>query len=227
MRCQTPGAAPRRRGRAPGSRSRRSRSASGGTRPRGCARCRPRAPPRAPATCVARERRRDDGVRALEEVVDDLDVLRAGAEARERIDEPLQAVVALDDLLRRRLADQVRLVVDDERARAVEVHDVDEAVQQHAVVLEREVPLLLHAVERRDAPRELGVAVRDDERADPLELVVADGRIPDRAPARDPAATALRDRPARGACAPRRRSRSRAGRRRRCRRACRSGMPTT
>ena len=66
----------------------------------------------------AREGRRDDGVRPLEEVVDDLDLLRPGAEARERVDEPLQPVVGLDDLLRRALGERVRLVVEDERARA-------------------------------------------------------------------------------------------------------------
>ena len=65
----------------------------------------------------ARVKTRLDGrVRPLEEVVDDLDLLRPGAEARERVDEPLQPVVLLDDLLRRRLAERVRLVVDDERA---------------------------------------------------------------------------------------------------------------
>ena len=48
---------------------------------------------------VAREHRRNDRVRALEEVVDDFDVLRARPEARKRIDQPLQAVVAVDDLL--------------------------------------------------------------------------------------------------------------------------------
>ena len=51
---------------------------------------------------AASERRRDDGVRPLEEVVDDLDLLGAGPEAGERVDEPLQPVVGLDDLLRRR-----------------------------------------------------------------------------------------------------------------------------
>jgi hypothetical protein len=80
-------------------------------------------------------------------VVDDLDALCAGAEARERVDEPLQAIVLLDDLRGRRLLEQVRLVVHDERALAVEVHRVDEPVQQHAVVLEREVPLLVDARE--------------------------------------------------------------------------------
>ena len=47
-----------------------------------------------------RERRRDHGVGPLEEVVDDLDLVRARAEAGERVDEPLQAIVGLDDLRR-------------------------------------------------------------------------------------------------------------------------------
>ncbi len=37
---------------------------------------------------------------------------------------------------------------------------VDEAVHEHAVVLEREVALLLDALQRRDATGELGLAVR-------------------------------------------------------------------
>ena len=41
-------------------------------------------------TSVARERRRDDGVGALEERVDHLDLLVARPEARERVDEPLE-----------------------------------------------------------------------------------------------------------------------------------------
>src|SRR5438128_12331701 len=45
----------------------------------------------------------DDRVGPLEEVVDDLDLLRAGAEARERVHQSLQAVVARDDLFRRPL----------------------------------------------------------------------------------------------------------------------------
>ena len=90
-------------------------------------------------------------VRPLEEVVDDLDLLRAGAEARERVDEPLQPVVGLDDLLRRRLADAVRLVVDDERPCRPRVEHVEEAVDEDAVVLEREVALLLDAREGSDA----------------------------------------------------------------------------
>ncbi len=106
------------------------------------------------------ERRRDDGVRPLEEVVDDLDLLGSGAEAGERVDETLQRVVGLDDLLRRRVADQVRLVVQDERPRPAVVQDVEKAVQEDAVVLEGEVPFLVDAIERGDPPRELGVAIR-------------------------------------------------------------------
>src|SRR3954471_19467115 len=98
---------------------------------------------------VALERRRHDRVGALEEVVHDLDALGTGAEARKRVHEPLQPVVVVDDLSRRRVAEQIRLVVDDERNLAVDVHRVHEAVQQDAVVLEREVTLLLDTGERR------------------------------------------------------------------------------
>ena len=52
------------------------------------------------------KRRRDDRVRPLEEVVDDLDLLGSGAEAGERVDEPLEPVVVLDDLLGRALASE-------------------------------------------------------------------------------------------------------------------------
>ena len=87
------------------------------------------------------ERRRDDGVGPLEEVVDDLDLVGAGAEARERVDEPLQPVVVLDDLVGRRLRERVRLVVEHERARALAPEHVEAPVQEDAVVLERERPL--------------------------------------------------------------------------------------
>ena len=78
----------------------------------------------------AREPRRRDRVRPLEEVVDDLHLVGAGAEARERVHEPLEPVVVLDDLLRRRVAEHVRLVVDDERLCRRDVQHVDEAVQR-------------------------------------------------------------------------------------------------
>ena len=58
------------------------------------------------------------------------------------------------------------------------MEDVEPAVQQHAVVLERERPLGLCARKGRDAPRELRVAVRAHEPADPLQLVVGHARIP-------------------------------------------------
>ena len=124
------------------------------------------------------EDRRDDCVGALEEVVDDLDLVGTCAEARERIDEPLQAVVVLDDLVRGPLLQRVRLVVDDERAAAVELQDVQAAAQENAVVLERERTLRARAGEGRDAARQVGLAVRAHEAGDPLELLVADARIP-------------------------------------------------
>ena len=77
----------------------------------------------------------------LEEVVDDLDLRRAGAETRERVDEPLQPVLVVDDLLRRALGERVRLVVDDERARPSRVEHVEEAADENVVVLEGELAL--------------------------------------------------------------------------------------
>ena len=52
---------------------------------------------------VGREERHDGLVGPLEELVDDLDLLRSGAEARQRVHEPLQAVVRLGHLLGRRV----------------------------------------------------------------------------------------------------------------------------
>src|SRR5215211_9403885 len=72
------------------------------------------------------ERCADGRVRTLEEVVNDLHLGRAAAEARERVDEPLQPVLVLDDLVRWVLGERVRLVVDDERAIAVTVEHVVE-----------------------------------------------------------------------------------------------------
>src|SRR5947209_2601195 len=125
------------------------------------------------AQLVARERRRHHGVRTLEELVHDLDLVGAGAEARERVDEPLQPVPLLDDRFGRHVTDEVRLVVDDERPAAFEVQHVEEAVQKHAVVLERERPLLRHAGERRDATRDVRLAVSPDECADARDLLLA------------------------------------------------------
>ena len=124
------------------------------------------------------EHGRDDRVRPLEEVVHDLDLLCAGAEAGERVDEPLEVVVVLDDLLRRPLGERVRLVVHDERAVAVELEHVEPAVQQDAVVLERERALGATLASDGDPTRELRLAVRADERRDPLELLVGHRRVP-------------------------------------------------
>src|SRR5437763_13183101 len=80
------------------------------------------------------ERRADGRIGPLQELVDDLDLLDAGPEAGQRVDEPLEAVVALDQLFRRCLLEDVGLVVDDEGARAVSVKDVEAAAQENAVV---------------------------------------------------------------------------------------------
>ena len=105
---------------------------------------------------IAPEGRLDELVRPLEELVDDLDLLGARAEARERVDEPLQPVLGLDDLGGRALAEHVRLEVGDERAAAVQVEDVEHAVEEHAVVLECERPLGRDA---RRAPRARAASV--------------------------------------------------------------------
>ena len=116
---------------------------------------------------------------ALEELVDDLDLLGARAEARERVDEALQAVVALDDLLGRPLAERVRLVVE-RRAPA----------RRRSYSTSRRpcsrTPSCSNANGRSGgAPgsaairaRELRAAVRGDEPADPLELLVGRARVP-------------------------------------------------
>ena len=54
---------------------------------------------------------------------------------------------------------------------------VDAAVEQDAVVLERERPLGGRALERGDACAQLRLAVRGDEGTDPLELLVGHGRV--------------------------------------------------
>ena len=111
-------------------------------------------------------------------MVDDLDLVHTRTEAGERVDEPLQAIVGLDDLLGRSLGERVRLVVEHQRPRPLDVEDVEPAVQEHAVVLERERPLGPGARQRRDPLRQLGVAVAVDERRDPRQLLLRHGRIP-------------------------------------------------
>ncbi len=70
--------------------------------------------------------------------VDDLDLVCPGPEAGECVHEPLQAIVVLDDLVGRVLRQRVRLVVEHERLAALTPQNVEPAVQQDAVVLERE-----------------------------------------------------------------------------------------
>ena len=117
--------------------SRRTRSGSARSRRRRCARSPRTAPPRA-RTSSSVNVVDDRLVGPLEERVHDLDLLGAGAEADQSVDEPLQPVLLLDDVRRVELAEEVRLVVDDERARPVGVEHVQAAVQQDAVVLEGE-----------------------------------------------------------------------------------------
>ena len=111
-------------------------------------------------------------------MIDDLDLVRPGAEARQRVDEALQTVVGLDDLFRRALLERVRLVVDHQCPRAVELEHVEPALQQHTVVHEGERPLGGRAGQRGDAAREPRLAVRRHEAGDALQLVVRHARIP-------------------------------------------------
>ena len=61
---------------------------------------------------------------------------------------------------------------------AYEVEHVENAVEEHAVVLEGKGALGRDALEDRQSPRERRAAERLDEAADPLELFGAGGRIP-------------------------------------------------
>src|SRR5829696_4265758 len=86
-----------------------------------------------PSACGQRRRRRRRGPRQARARADDLDLGGAGAEAGERIDEPLETVLVLDDLLRRRLLERVRLVVEDEGLVVLLLEDVEPAVDQHTI----------------------------------------------------------------------------------------------
>ena len=89
----------------------------------------------------------------LEELVRDLDLARAAAEADERVDEPLQHVLRLDDLTWLTTFERVRLVVDDERPVALVPEHVEPAAQHDVVVLEREWALRSSAGQARHALR--------------------------------------------------------------------------
>jgi hypothetical protein len=77
----------------------------------------------------------------LEELIRDLDLVRTRVQAHQRVHEPLQRVLRLDDLGRRSALERVRLVVDDERVLPFAPEDVEAAANDDAVVLERERPL--------------------------------------------------------------------------------------
>ena len=106
------------------------------------------------ATSACGERPGDHVLRRLEELVDDLDVGRPRAHARKRIDRALAAVLVLDDLRGVTAAEGVRLVVEDQRSRAVSPEHVEAAVQEDALEQEGERSLHANAVELRDPARE-------------------------------------------------------------------------
>ena len=99
---------------------------------------------------------------SLEEVVDDLHLLRAGAQAGDGVDGLLGRVLLLDDLGRVAPLEQVRLVVEHECAVALEPEHVEPAVDEDAVELERKRPLGPHASQPRDpgGERRAGIGAR-------------------------------------------------------------------
>ena len=125
-----------------------------------------------------RERRRDDLVRLLEKLVRNLDLARTCAQADQRIHEPLQRVLRLDDLGRRSALERVRLVVDNQRLGAFSPEDVEAAADDDALMLERERPLGPSAGEPRHPSGEVGLAVRIDKRRDTIELLGGHLRVP-------------------------------------------------
>ena len=80
-------------------------------------------------------------------MVNDLDLLGAGTEAGQRVDQLLQPVVLRDDLVWFALGQRVRLVIQNEGAWAFPVEDVDAPVQEDAIVLEGEGQLGGRAVQ--------------------------------------------------------------------------------
>ena len=172
-------AARRRRRRAPGSRSRRTRSASGGTRRPGCGRSRRRDASSSRGASSAVKIARDDGVGILEEVVDDLDLARARAQAGDRVDDLLRQVLLLDDLGRVAAEQRVRLVVEHERPRRPRAR-ARRAGRSRARrrARTRTAARAGRRGARRCAPRAPSRVYERDEVADPRQLVVGDGRIP-------------------------------------------------
>ena len=111
-------------------------------------------------------------------MVHDLDSLTAGAEARKRVDEALQAVLGVDDVCRVSAVEAVRLVVEHERLGAAAPQDVEPSPDDDAIVLEGERSLGAHAGEQSDPPGELGADVGLDEGPDALDLVGRRRRVP-------------------------------------------------
>jgi hypothetical protein len=131
-----------------------------------------------PRSVVRRECRRNDVLRPLEELVDDLGFVRAVAKTGECVHESLYAVLVVDDRRRVRTLERVRLVVDDDGPVAVAPEDIEAPMQQDAVLLERERTLGASTWKGCDAAGKLRRAIRVDEAGDPVELCIRRSRIP-------------------------------------------------
>ena len=111
-------------------------------------------------------------------MIDDLDLPGSGAQARDRIHGLLGQIFGGDDLCRVAAEQRIRLVVEHERAVAVEPQDVEATVHEHSVQLEGERPLGPSAAKPGNPHRKRRAGVRAHELADPCQLVAGDGRIP-------------------------------------------------
>ena len=191
----------------------RTRSASGGSSQPGSPRSLPRARPRVPAARRP-ERRRDEVVRALEELVDDLDLADAGPEAsRARRRAAGAGTRARRPRRASRSSSTVRLVVEDESPAV--------AAWKTSTRPRRSTPSCSNANGRStEAPASAAIrAARSDRQysstrpRDPRELLVGRRRIPARAPRPvDGRLGRSQVDPARGGRERHRRSRSRPGR---------------
>ena len=99
-------------------------------------------------------------------------------EARKGVDRSLDPIVGLDDLGRFRVSEKVRLVVEHQCPAVDKAQHIEAPVEEHPVDLERERPLDPRATELGQPCRERRAAVPPNMLDDPLELELADRRVP-------------------------------------------------